>query len=46
MSALKFKYPQRQLFLAIPLTAYNDLFKGDLQLLLWKITSSNYWSMT
>jgi len=28
-TALKFKDPQRQLFLAIPLTAYNDFFKRE-----------------
>lgn len=28
-TGLKFKDPQRQLFLAIPLTAYNDFFKRE-----------------
>lgn len=28
-TALKFKDSQRQLFLAIPLTAYNDFFKRE-----------------
>ncbi|MEG4998714.1 element excision factor XisH family protein [Microcoleus sp. B4-D4] len=42
MSALKFKDPQRQLFLAIPLTAYNDFFKREFTIAVVEDYSSNY----